>query len=279
MGNQARDYSKGIFLPAYDLVGGTAFGYVMIRTADNADGMPQVILPTGTAPWRQDFYGVCIEQGFVGGTGTAALEPITLKRQGACPVILEANQAVTRGQNLIASPTTLGCVIPRTNFSGSAIIIGTAEETLAASTTAQRLEAYLQPYRVEDRLQVSASQPLLNTAIGNATVYAVSTGQAFSVAATALYVARYTGSLIANLGVQLNVAPGGADTVTVTLYTSLDHGATYAARAVTCAIGPTGHSGADLTNTYALTVGEIVAVQIVSTNVTAAGCAISLDIT
>ena len=55
--------------------------------------------------------------------------------------------------------------------------------------------------------------------------------------------------------------------------------ATYAARAVTCAIGPTGHSGADLTNTYALTVGEIVAVQIVSTNVTAAGCAISLDIT
>lgn len=149
MTQQARDYTKGVFLPAYDYAGGLKYGYITIRTADAADGNPQVILPSGTAPWKQKFYGAIISQGFVGGTGTAAGEPLALKRQGAGVLILEANVPVTRGDELIASEGTFGAVKPRTQHSGSCYVIGTAEESLSASSAVQKVEAYIEPYWVE----------------------------------------------------------------------------------------------------------------------------------
>ena len=165
MSQQARDYSKGIFLPAYDYAGGLQFGYITIRRAAHADGTPPVILPSGAAPWTQSFYGVCMSQGFVGGSGTAAGEPLALKRQGAGIVILEANVAVTAGDELIASASTLGCVKPRTADSGSCQVIGTAEETLASSTAVQRLEAYIQPYKHEDPADLTIADPGTGVAI------------------------------------------------------------------------------------------------------------------
>ena len=177
MSQQARDYSKGIFLPAYDYAGGLKFGQVVIRTTVNADGTPQVILPSGSYPQKQGFYGVVMSEDYIGGSGTAAGEALALRRQGAGIVLLEINTAVSAGDKLIASPTTPGCVAPRTAYSGNCTVIGTAEESLSSSTAVQRLEAYIQPYDIEDEHQILVSQPTAATAVGATTAY----GQALSV--------------------------------------------------------------------------------------------------
>ena len=171
MSQQARDYTKGIFLPAYDYAGSLKFGQVVIRTTANADGTPQVILPSGSYPHKQGFYGVVMSQGYVGGTGTAAGEPLACRRQGAGIVLLEINTAVTAGDKLIASATTPGCVKPRTAYSGNCTVIGTAEESLSSSAAVQKLEAYIQPYDIEDDHQIIVSQPTAATAVGAATRY------------------------------------------------------------------------------------------------------------
>ncbi len=159
MSQQARDYSKGTFLPAYDYAGGIKFGYITIRTTAHADGTPQVILPSGVTPWTQAFYGASISEPFVGGAGSAAGEPLALKRQGAGILALEINTAVTAGDELIASATTLGTVKPRTADSGSCQVIGTAEESLSSSASVQRLEAYIQPYKHEDAADLTIADP------------------------------------------------------------------------------------------------------------------------
>ncbi len=278
MAQQARDYTKGIFLPAYDLNGGTLYGYIMQPTVAASDGNPQAILPTGTAPWRQKFAGACQMQDFVGGTGTAAGESITLKLQGAGILVLDANQSCTVGDELIASAGTLGTVKSRTGFSGSCYVVGIAQETLSSSTSTQRVEAYINPMKVENRASVSVSQPLKTTTIGALTAYGSGLGLAFSAAAVGLYVARFAGETIANLGIQAAAAPGGADTVIATIYTSTDDGNTWAARATTCTMTGAAKSASDLANQYVLAAGEIVALQFVSSGALAAGVSASFDV-
>ena len=227
----------------------------------------------------QLFYGVYDGQGYVGGTGTAAGEAIALKRQGLGIVMLDANQPVTAGQELIASAGTYGTVKARGNFSGSCVVLGTAEESLSASSSAQRLEAYIQPYRLEDTEPVSVSQPTKTTVVGAATVYGAGVGDAFAAAPVALYVARYAGQTVQNLGVQAAVAPGGADTLIATVMTSTDNGNTYVARSVTCTMTGAAFSASDLANSYTLAAGEIVALRFVSSGGAAAGVSATLTIT
>lgn len=274
---QARDYWKGIFPPAYDSAGGLDEGDITQFTTPNADGTPQAIKPSGAAPWLQLFYGLVKARGLIGGSGAAAGEAIAAQRHGLGRVKLALSTVMTRGAQLIADATTLGTVKPRTPYSFSAKVIGWAEEALSSVAAVQMLEAYIQPIDVEIVRQVTCG---VLAAPGAATKHGTAPGVATGAAAEIpVYIARFTGEVVRNLRVNAVTAPGGSDTVAVTINKSSDNGGTWATTTVTCTITGTAKFAADLTHSLALTAGDLLEVAFVSSAGTAAGLTATFDVT
>jgi hypothetical protein len=273
---QARDYWKGIFPPAYDSAGGLDEGDITQFTSPNADGTPQAIKPSGTAPWLQTFYGLMQARGTIGGSGAAAGEAVAMKRHGLARIKLAISTVMTRGAQLIADATTLGTVKPRTPYSFSAKVIGWAEEALSSSAAVQMLEAFVHPIDVEVVRPVTAGSSSTLTA---ATKYLAPGYVAVASAAVPLYVARFTGETIRNLGASLATAPAGTDTAIFTVQKSSDNGATWADTALTCTITGTAKAAADLTHSAVLAAGDLLALKVVSSATTAAIPFASFDIT
>lgn len=277
MTGQARSYSKGIFPPAYDSAGGLDEGDITQFTTPNADGTPQVIKPSGTAPWLQTFYGVVIPRGTVGGSGSAAGEAIALTRQGLVRIKQAFSTVITRGAQLVANATNLGTVSARTAYSFSAKVIGFAEEAQTTGSSGNNmLEAYVQPQVVEIVRPVTGG---CAGAITAATKYLATPGQTKAAAQVALYRARFTGEVIRNLSCNLVTAPGGADTVAFTVQKSSDNGGTWADTALTATISTTGKSATDLTNSAVLTAGDLLAIKADSSAGTAADATVTFDVT
>jgi len=275
MAAQARDYWKGIFPPAYDYAGGLDEGDTAQLTTPNADGTPQVIKPSGTAPWLQGFYGVVQPRGTIGGSGTSAGEAIALKVQGLARIKLGANRAMTRLAQLINDPSTLGAIMARTAYSFSAMVIGYAQEALSSSSSAQMLEALIQPHMVEVVRQVTG---FVGT-IGVVTKYVNGIGGSISTTGVPMYLVRFTGETIRNLAINLGTAPGGTDTVAVTVYKSSDNGANWTATDLTCTATGTAKTASDLSHSVALTAGDLLAIYVNSSAVTAANLTVTFDIT
>lgn len=276
MAAQARDYWKGTLPPAYDYAGGLDEGDITQFTSPNADGTPQVIKPSGTAPWLQSFYGVVQPRGTIGGSGANAGEAIALKVQGLGRIKVAANQAISRFSQLIADATSLGAVKARTAYSFSATVIGFAQEALSSSSSVQMGEAYISPQVVEIVRSINAG---CAGAITAATKYLATPGQAKASAQVALYAVRFTGEVIRNLSVNLATAPGGSDTVVTTVQKSSDNGATWTDTALTCTITGTAKAATDLTDAVTLTAGDLLAVKVVSSAGTAADCIATFDVT
>lgn len=274
---QARDYVNGIYPPAYDSAGGLDEGDVTIISTPASDGTPQAVKPSGSAPWLQLFYGIMQAIGLVGGSGANAGEAIAVKTHGLGRMKVALNQAITRGAQLIADATTLGAVKARTQYSFSAQVLGIAHEALSSSASiVQKVEAFIQPYFVEIVRQVTAGA---TTALGAATKYATAPGQAGAASQIALYRARFAGEVVRNLSMNVATAPGGSDTVVATVQKSSDNGATWSDTAITCTVSAAGKSATDLTNTATLAAGDLLAVKLVSSNVTAAGVTCTFDVT
>jgi len=276
MAQQARDYVKGIFPPAYDSAGGLDEGDTTQFTTPASDGSPQVIKPSGTAPWLQTFYGIMTGRGPVGGTGSAAGEGIAPKRQGLGRIKVAVNQAITRGAQLINDATTLGAVKARAAYSFSAQVIAHAEEAISSSSAVQMVEAYIQPYFVEVVRCISAFSP---TTFPAATRYLGAAGVALSSAQVPVYRARFTGEVIRNLSTNLLTAPGGSDTIITTLQKSSDNGGTWSDLTLTTTISAAGKTATDLVHTDVLAAGDLVCIKAVSTGITAAGLSATFDVT
>ena len=279
MAQIARDYKDGIFVPALDLSGGLQDGTLVVQGTPAADGNPVAVLPSGATPWLQAPYGICATSGFVGGTGTVAGEALTVKRQGLGRVKVTNGNAIARGQLFGADAAVLGNVVPYVAGSFSGWVMGTFEETKAASTTDDLAECFISPYYVADLEGITVSQPLSTTPIGAVTVFGASTGLAFSATGVPLYVVRFTGENIRNLLVNLAVAPGGTDTVIAAVVKSSDGGKTYTAPVggPTCTITGAGLTASDLVNQYVATKGDVIGIRFISSAGIAAGCSASFD--
>jgi len=276
MAQQARDYVKGIYPPAYDSAGGLDEGDITQFTTPNTDGTPQAIKPSGTAPWLQTFYGAVTHRGVIGGSGSAAGDAIALKRHGLGRLKAAISTAFTRGAQLIADATTLGAVKPRTPYSISAKVIGFAEEALSSSAAVQMLEAFIHPIDVEVVRCISAFAP---TTFPAATRYVGGAGVALSSTVVPVYRARFAGEVVRNLSTNLLTAPGGSDTIITTLQKSSDNGATWTDLALTTTITGAGKTATDLVNTATLAAGDLLAIKAVSTAITAAGLSATFDVT
>jgi hypothetical protein len=272
----ARNYKEGIHPPALDYAGSLAQGEITVFRAPDASGNPQVVAPSGGAPWLQAFYGVNQSAGFVGGSGTSAGEAVEMVRQGLSRVLLENGQTTTRGGQLIASANALGAVAPRSPYSFSALIVAQAEEAVTASGTDQQIEAYVQPYWVELVRPVTCG---CTGAIGAATKYLAAPGQAVAAAQVALYQARFSGEVVRNLSANLATAPGGSDTVAITVQKSSDNGATWSDLAVTATITGAAKSATDLVHSATLAAGDLLAIKAVSSAGTAASATVTFDVT
>ncbi len=229
-------------------------------------------------------FGVQLEEGTLpdgsanyGAAATTPAEPVTLQTLGIAAVLVPGSSSGTINDQIVCDAN--GQFVTSTPYSLSRYVWGRFIETFTAGSDAEYRAAHLQQQVVEVVRPITVSQPLKTTVLGAATVFGTGPGLAFSAAAVALYVARFTGETIRNLSVSLTTAPGGADTVIVAVMKSSDNGATYSATAVTCTISAAAKAATDLVNTASLTAGDIVAVRAISSAGTAAGCAISFDIT
>lgn len=261
----ARNYKEGIHPPALDYAGSLAQGEITVFTAPDASGNPQVIAPSGSAPWLQAFYGVNQSAGFVGGSGTIAGEAVEMVRQGLSLVLLANGQTTTRGCQLIASAAALGYVAPRAPYSFSALVLGQAEEAVTASGTDQEIEAYVQPYWLEIVRPVFAVAT--DATVGAATKYMAGVGVALGAGAVPIAIAQYA-ETIRNLWVDTGTAAGNTETLAATVIKSSDHGTTWSDTAVTCTItgnaGGTAKSASDLVHTATLAAGDLVGIKLVS---------------
>lgn len=106
-------------------------------------------------------------------------------------------------------------------------------------------------------------------AIGAATRFPTTAGGAVSATEVAIGIVTRTG-VLRNLRASLVTAPGGTDTVAFTVRTSSDNGATWAATTLTCTITGNAKAASDLTHFPAVTAGDLLSVQMVSSAGTAA---------
>lgn len=106
-------------------------------------------------------------------------------------------------------------------------------------------------------------------ALGAATVYLVALGQNKSASATPIYLAGRA-CTIQNLAVGCGTAPGGADTVIVTIQTSTDKGATWTDSALTATVPAAGTTTYDTTHFVAIAKGTLLNCKAVSSGGTAA---------
>jgi len=106
-------------------------------------------------------------------------------------------------------------------------------------------------------------------AIGAATCFPTTAGGAVSATEVAIGIATRTG-ILRNLYTSLVTAPGGTDTVAFTVRKSSDNGATWSATTLTCTTTGTAKGSSDTTHTPAVTAGDLLSVQMVSSAATAA---------
>lgn len=276
----ARNYKEGVHPPFIDSVGGAQAGQVLVWDAPSTSlgdpGDPQAKLPTGTAPQLLSPAGINESAGFVGGAGTVAGDPVATTRQGLTKAKLTTLLAVTRGQPIEADPGTLGNVRGRTPYSRSGWVLGTAEEARTAGSTDEDLEIYAQPYFVECVRQVTGQCTGTVTA---ATKYLTAPGSTVAAAQIPLYCARFAGETIRNLNAWATTAPGGADTGIYTVQKSSDNGATWTDTTLTATISAAGKAASDLTHAVVLAAGDLLAIKVVSSNTTLAGCGATFDVT
>jgi hypothetical protein len=97
-----------------------------------------------------------------------------------------------------------------------------------------------------------------------------------------MYVARFNGETLRNLQASLGAGPGGADTVVFTVMRNPLVAGAYTGwvpTGITCTISAAGVSASDLTHTQSLNQGDMVAFQVVSSNVAAAAPTATIDVT
>ena len=234
-------------------------------------------LPTGTQPHLQPVAGINRTAGTIGGSGAAANEEISCQRLGLAKLLTSPSTVTTRGAQAIAdSGANLGNAKVRTPYSSSAIVIGQFEEGHTVGAAAEHVEAEVRPQIVE------VVRPVTFGALGvvtAATVYGNGVGIAKATAQVPLYCARFDGETVRNLGLALATAPGGADTVAVTLQKSVDGGANWTDLAVTATITGAAKAASDLTHSAILAAGDLLAAKLVSSAGTAAGLCGTFDVT
>jgi hypothetical protein len=204
-------------------------------------------------------------------------EMVSAAKKGLIRGLAAGSTTVTAGDQLWSNAS--GLLITRVPYSFSGFILGQADETATVGTAPQFVDIEMLPQYQEIVRQVTVSQPLKTTTIGAATVYGATTGTAFGTAAIQLYRARFAGETIRNLSASLGIAPGGSDTVAVTVQKSSDNGNTWADTALTCTVSAALFSATDLTHSAVLAAGDILAIKLVSSAGTAAGACVSFDIT
>lgn len=277
----ARNYKEGVHPTALDNVGGFQQGQVAVYSTPNATSSDeQVVLPTGAQPWLQPPFGIQDSAGYVGGAGSVVGEALAICRQGLTRALLSIGQTTTRGGDLIADSGALGNVIVRAAFSFSAYVLGVAEEAYGPSSTADLVEMYAQPVLKE---LVRTAFGSASTAPGAATKYLSAAGTAAgSATAVALAVVPFTGCTLRNLVAQATTAPAGSDTGIFTVYRNPFVAGAYTgwvATALTCTITGAAQGASDLTHTLMCNQGDLIGIQVVSSNTTLAGINAQVDIT
>lgn len=264
----------GILDNVYLAQSAIAEGQVVVHKAAGAD--QDVILPAAAS--AMGIAGVSMAGGQSGATTTAGTDMIAVQWHGRAKCKLAAGLTATRGQYAQVNDTS-GNVLARTQWSFSAQSLGTFAQTKTAGSNADFIEVDLCPTPIELVRPVTGG---CTGTIGAATKYLTAPGQGVAAAAIALYVARFSGEVARNLQASLGTAPGGADTVIYTVYKNPLVSGSYtgwAATTITCTISAAGVSASDLTHTVSLNQGDMLAVQVVSSNVTAAAPTCTFDVT
>lgn len=114
-------------------------------------------------------------------------------------------------------------------------------------------------------------------AIGAATRFPTTAGGPGSALEVAVGLVTRTG-ILRNLYASLVTAPGGTDTVAFTVRKSSDNGATWSSTTLTCTITGTAKGASDTTHAPAVTAGDLLSVQMVSSAGTAATPAIAFEV-
>jgi hypothetical protein len=113
-------------------------------------------------------------------------------------------------------------------------------------------------------------------AAGAATKYLTSPGGVHAAAQVKLCVIGATG-VLQNLNASLGTAPGGADTYAVTVQKSSDNGSNWVDTTLTCTISAAGKSASDVTHLPAVAAGDLIAIKVISSGVTAAAACVSCE--
>lgn len=242
-----------------------------------------VVLPSAANGGGQ---GICASSGSLP-NGTALdsttnpsgpFDKVTAQKVGLAAALVPAATTVALGQQAVNNAN--GLFIGRTQWSSSAFVWGEfAQGRTTGGTNPELVELDIKPYWVELVRPITGG---CTGTIGAATKYLTAPGQAVAAAQIPLYVARFNGEVLRNLQASLGTAPGGADTVVFTVYRNpLVAGAYtgWAATTITCTISAAGVSASDLTHAVTLNQGDLVAIQVVSSNVTAALPTATVDAT
>lgn len=183
-----------------------------------------------------------------------------------------ASTSVTLGDQVWANAS--GLLITRTPYSFSGWIVGEADETRSFGSNPEFFGVLARPQYIETMRGVRG----FIATLGAVTKY-LTFSTTYAAAEVPLYVAGFTGEKIRNLRIKLGTAPGGSDTVAVTVEKSSDGGGTWSDTALTCTATGAATTAADLTHAVTLTAYDVLAVKFVSSAATAANLCLSFDIT
>ena len=226
----------------------------------------------GAAAWR----GICATVGVEPNTaGDATLPDLLLaQKQGIAHALVPSGTSASEGDQ--AWTNALGKFIKRVPYSFSGFVAGQFDESFTAGSSDEWRGIELIPQVIE------VCRPVLSGCTGTITAdtkYMGDRSQAKAAAQVPRYAVRFTGEKIRNLWVSLITAPGGVDTVVVTVQKSSDDGATWSDTALTCTVTGAAKSNSDLTHVVSLTAGDLLAVKAVSSAGTAADCTVVFDAT
>lgn len=242
------------------IVEGAVTAYQTALTDDN-----DALLPSGANAFGLS--GVSISAGqVVGGTAVAGSDMVAVQKVGRAKVLLAASTTCSKGQQAVVANSS-GHVAPRTQWSTSAQVIGFFAQSHTSGPQPEFVMVDLFMHHIETAIAVTGQG---TGTIGAATKYLAAPGQAPAAAQIPLFIAPYACTL-RNLSVALGTAPAGTDTVAFTVQTSVNQGASWVSSALTATpTAGTGKSAQDLVDTVAIAAGTWVAIQVASSNITAA---------
>jgi hypothetical protein len=225
------------------------------------------------------YRGIQIDEGYLpGGVADPTIpDLITAQKQGIAMALVPAGSSGNEGDQ--AWCNAQGQFISRVPSSFSGFILGQFDQTFQAGANPQYEGIEMFPQHIETVRSVTQCN---SGAIGQGTKFVQPGFVAPGAAQVPLYRARYTGETLRNLALTLKVAPAGADSVTAFFVRSQDGGNTWtalnAAGNPQVVVTGTAIAGANLTDTFVLTAGDLVGVALVSTNVTAAQPTVTFDV-